>query len=540
MSAPLSREEWERIRAASQEAVLALDLPRTDLLLGYQKKAVHLLETTAVLVVEKSRRIGFTWGLAAYAVLRASRERNARGKARGYDVMYISYSQEMTREFVDACSMWARAFALSASDTGEFLFDDVNEENPADTRQIRAFRIQFSSGSEIVALSSAPRSLRGKQGCVIIDEAAFVDSLDQLLKAAMAFLMWGGQVVVVSTHDGVGNPFNELCQDILKGRKPYAHMRVDFDQALQDGLYQRICLVTGEEWTPEGEAQWRDEIRAFYGEAADEELDCVPAQGSGVFLTGAMIEARMVEAPVLRLALPPSFFQLPKKQKESEIAAWIADYLDPVIQQTIDRNLQSGFGMDVGRYRDLSIIAPMQVLRTLRRIVPFMVELDRVPFAQQKQIALHILKALPRRIGARVDGTGIGAGIAEDLETEQGTETIRITTEWYRTDLPFLKGAFEDDTILIPRDAEVLADLRALKMVRGVPMLPALRVKAETGGTRHGDAAIAIALAYGATRGEAGVFGYQSAAKGARATDGPLDDDGDDAPMFGRRRDSLM
>lgn len=533
MSAPLSREEWQKIRAASQETVLGLGIPRTDLLLGYQKRGVDLLETTAVLVVEKSRRIGFTWGLAAYAVLRAARER----RARGYDVMYISYSQEMTREFIDACGMWARAFALAAGDTGELMFDDVDPDNPAETRQIKAFRIQFASGFEILALSSAPRSLRGKQGCVIIDEAAFVDSLAELLKAALAFLMWGGQVIVVSTHNGTANPFNELCQDILKGRKPYAHMRVDFDQALQEGLYQRICLVTGKEWSPEAEAQWRDEIRAFYGDAAEEELDCVPAQGSGVFLSAAMIEARMFDAPVLRLALPPAFFQLSPERKKSEVDAWIEDHLNPVLEQTIDQHLQSGFGMDVGRYRDLSIIAPIQVMRTLRRIVPFIVELDRVPFAQQKQVATAILKALPRRIGARVDGTGIGAGIAEDLETDQGTETVRITTEWYRTELPPLKGAFEDDEILIPRDAEVLADLRALKMVRGVPMLPALRVKAETGGTRHGDAAIAIALAHGSTRGAGDRFGYES----ANVADEASRDDDDEATdrLFGSRRSGL-
>lgn len=536
MSAPMSREEWTRIRAASQGAVLALGIPRHDLLLGYQKRGVDLLETTAVLVVEKSRRIGFTWGLASYAVLRASRRR----AARGYDVMYISYSQEMTREFIDACAMWARAFAIAAGETGELIFDDVDPDNPSETRQIKAFRIQFASGFEILALSSAPRSLRGKQGCVIIDEAAFVDSLAELLKAALAFLMWGGQVVVVSTHNGTANPFNELCQDILKGRKPYAHMRVDFDQALQEGLYQRICLVTGRDWTPEAEAQWRDEIRAFYGDAADEELDCVPTQGSGVFLSAALIEERMVEAPVLRLALPPSFFKLPAARKEAEIAAWISDTLDPVIKQTIDQNLQSGFGMDVGRYRDLSILAPIQVMRTLKRVVPFLVELDRVPFAQQKQIATHILKALPRRIGARVDGTGIGAGIAEDLETAEGTETIKITTEWYRLDLPPLKGAFEDDAILIPRDAEVLADLRALKMVRGVPMLPALRIKAETGGTRHGDAAIAIALAYGATRGDAGPLAYESAAKPGIDEPAPDDEASGDGGLFGQRRDGLL
>ncbi len=148
------------------------------------------------------------------------------------DVMYISYSREMTREFIDACAMWARAFSSAAMAVDEWLFEDANPNDPSDTKQIQAFRIRFASGFEIMALSSAPRGLRGKQGVVIIDEAAFVDNLKELLKAALAFLMWGGQVVVCSTHDGAENDFNQAVQDILSGRSKYAHLRIDFDQAL--------------------------------------------------------------------------------------------------------------------------------------------------------------------------------------------------------------------------------------------------------------------------------------------------------------------
>ncbi|WP_246674408.1 phage tail tip lysozyme [Mesorhizobium sp. B4-1-1] len=222
-----------------------------NVLLPYQAKTVELLESTAckVLFVEKSRRIGLTWGLAAYAALRASRAKDAGGM----DAMYISYSQEMTREFIDACAMWARAYASAAISQDEFLFDDTDPAHPTETRQIQAFRIRFASGFEILALSSAPRTLRGKQGLVIIDEAAFVDSLKELLKAALAFLMWGGQVVVCSTHNGTDNEFNVQVQDILGERSKFKHLRIDFDQALLDGLYQRICLVTGKEWSPEAD-----------------------------------------------------------------------------------------------------------------------------------------------------------------------------------------------------------------------------------------------------------------------------------------------
>jgi hypothetical protein len=80
-----------------------------------------------VLFVEKSRRIGLTWGLAAYAVLRAGRAK----EAGGMDAMYISYSQEMTREFIDACAMWARAYRLGRDSQEEFLFDDTDPAHPA-------------------------------------------------------------------------------------------------------------------------------------------------------------------------------------------------------------------------------------------------------------------------------------------------------------------------------------------------------------------------------------------------------------------------
>jgi hypothetical protein len=104
MSGPISKEQWTEARRLSIDAVLER-IEKRRALLSYQQRTVSLLESTAcqVLFIEKSRRIGLTWGFASYAVLRAARAR----EAGGMDVMYISYSQEMTREFIDACAMWA-------------------------------------------------------------------------------------------------------------------------------------------------------------------------------------------------------------------------------------------------------------------------------------------------------------------------------------------------------------------------------------------------------------------------------------------------
>ncbi|MCM4741374.1 hypothetical protein MMO21_28185, partial [Escherichia coli] len=95
------------------------------------------------------------------------------------------------------------------------------------------------------------------QGDVVIDEAAFHESLDELLKAAMALTMWGARVRIISTHNGVDNLFNQYIQEAREGRKDYSVHRITLDDAIADGLYRRICYVTGREWSPESEQKWR-------------------------------------------------------------------------------------------------------------------------------------------------------------------------------------------------------------------------------------------------------------------------------------------
>ena len=519
MTGPLLKEEWAKVRRESianlDHVIDAVGLP--NVLLSYQADGVATLEAgTALVVIEKSRRVGMTWGLASAAVLRASRQKSAGGM----DAMYISYSQEMTREFIDACSMWARAFAVAAVAQEEYLFDDTDPADPSDTRQIQAFRIRFASGFEILALSSSPRSLRGKQGLVIIDEAAFVDNLKELLKAALAFLMWGGQVVVCSTHNGVDNEFNVLVQDILGERRPGKHIRIDFDQALHEGLYQRICLVTGRQWSPEAEATWRQDIIDYYDEGADEELFCIPAQGSGAWLTAPLIEARMTltpeEAPIIRIQLPDNFLFLDPLQRAQLFEPQL-DEVKRAVERCREDELHAA-GYDPARKRDPAVLTLLAIEKLLRRRSVLTVEMRNVPFDEQKRVA-RIVFAVPRMIGAAIDATGMGMNLAEDLGREFGLredETgagivwpITLSASWYNTHFPPLKTAFEDDAIALAKDAEHLGDLRLVKVVRGVPQVPAER-EGKTGNKRHGDFAVGLGLAHFASRMQWREFGYQA------------------------------
>lgn len=530
MTGPISKEQWAEARRLSIDTVLGR-IERRKALLSYQQRTVSLLESSGcqVLFIEKSRRIGLTWGFASYAVLRAARAR----EAGGMDVMYISYSQEMTREFIDACAMWARAFNQLAGELEEFVFEDEDDEGK---RAIQAFRIKFASGFEVVGLSSAPRSLRGKQGVVMIDEAAFVDNLKELLKAALAFLMWGGQVVVCSTHNGVDNHFNEQIQDILAGRKPYHHLHIDFDEALSEGLFERICLVTGKPWSPEAEAEWRESIIKFYGDGADEELFCIPTMGSGAWLSAPLIEARMTmlpeHAPIIRIELPTNYLHLPPIAR----AALMAPHIEAVARavKRLDRSRQHAFGFDFARVADLSVAHLSSINRLLKRESALTVEMRNVPGDEQKLITRMILEGAPMLVGAAFDATGMGWTVAEDMGRIFGfhdpdhpgglVHAIKFSQDWYRINMPPLKGAFEDEGMLaLVKDDEHLSDLRLVKVIRGVPMVPDARTGEGTK-KRHGDFVIALALAYYASRHQWHEYAYQSV-KSLSEPGSPYDDD---------------
>lgn len=508
----------------------AIGLP--DVFLPYQQELMSSVSHFAVTVVEKSRRTGYSWAAAAIAALTAAATRAAGGS----DVLYMGYNLEMAREFIDYVADWARQIAPAAAEVQEFVFTDP--ERPE--KEIKAFRIDFASGFKVLALPSVPRALRGMQGLVIIDEAAFHDDLDELLKAAFALLIWGGKVLIISTHDGDTNPFNMLINDIRAGRKPYHLLRCTFDDALRDGLYRRICMTKGETWSAEAEAAWRQEIVAFYGSAADEELFCIPAAGSGTWLSAALIEARMEEGiPVLRWECPKDFVLWPEHVRHAEVRSWCEEHLRPVLAK-LDPDTPHCFGWDFGRYHDLSVFWPFAIQKNLVRRTPFVVELRNVPAEEQQYVLFFILDRMPRLRGGKMDATGAGFTTAENTMKRYGSriEMVMLNEPWYRENMPPVKAAFEDAEIVAPKDREIGDDLRLVKVIRGVARVPDLRTGA-AGKKRHGDSAIALVLGHAASRAEPEEYGYQAATRTSRRGAASADADADATEDLPRPRREL-
>lgn len=458
-------------------------------LLPYQQAWVA--DRSPVKIAEKSRRIGLTWGEASDAALTGAASREAGGD----DTWYIGYNKDMAMEFIGDVAFWAKHYQLAAGEMQEEIFKDEDKD-------ILTFVIRFASGFRVTALSSRPSNLRGKQGVVIIDEAAFHDDLSGLMKAALALLMWGGKVRVISTHDGDQNPFNELVLDTRAGKKPYSLHRIEFQEAVKQGLFKRICLKLGREWSPEAEAEWVAETYAFYGDDAAEELDVIPASGSGAFLSRALIESCMEDGiPVLRFSQPDSFTLLPEHIRKAETQDWCEEHLAPLLAQ-LDPNAQHYFGEDFGRSGDLTVIWPLAEQANLTYRTPFLVELRNIPFEQQKQILFYIADRLPRFRHGALDGRGNGEYLAEvALQRYPGRITkVMLSLEWYRENTPRLKAHFEDRTWVIPKHADVLTDYRAFRVIKGVAKIgDDVELRGADGKKRHADSGIAGLLATFAT-----------------------------------------
>ncbi len=493
--------EWDELPAQAREIPDGFNPLDEGVLMRHQAQWLSI--KASLKVCPKGRRTGITFAQALDDTITAG----SRKSAGGDNVFYIGDTKEKGLEFIGYCAKFARVIAEAqgqgVSDIEEFLFED--QDDRGDTKHISAYRIRFASGFQIVALSSRPANIRGLQGKVRIDEAAFHADVQGVLDAATALLIWGGEIVVISSHNGKRNPFNELIKDIEAGRygDDARVFTVTFDQAVENGIYERVCMMKG--WTPsaEGKKKWYTRIRAAYGPrkaAMREELDAIPRDSGGVCLPGVWIERAMTEErPIVRLTLDDDFVRQPDLERRAWCDDWIRQYLRPVLLR-FNPSLEHVAGMDFARHRHFSSIVPLEIQQNLNRRVPFVVELNNVPNRQQEQILWAVLKGLPMFRGAAMDATGPGQQMAEYTADEFGHDVIHqidLSRKWYSAWMPKMIGRFEDGTYDLPRDASLEQDLRAVEELDGIPMIAKIerRDLKDPDLVRHGDFAIGLALA---------------------------------------------
>ena len=386
-------------------------------------------------IVEKSRQVGLSSTTAFSALIRIA-QRGAR-----LDVFVSSRDEMQAQLFVQDALAWAKVLGICARDRGEILLD---RETGAS-----AYVLLCTNGRRIYSLSSNPNALAGKRGHVILDEFALHEDQRLLYRVAKPVTTWGGQLEIISTHRGANSVFNQIIRDIVEKGNPmgWSHHKVTLQEAVNQGLVERINLKTGRNETGE---QFLARIRA---ECLDEEqwlqeYCCVPADESVAFLTFEMIEA--CEASCLK-----DFDYLRQTQ-------------NPLF-----------LGMDTGRKHDLTVI---DVGEQIGDVVwdRMRLELSGKSFAEQEYELFRFL-ALPKLRRGCIDATGLGMQLAENARRRFGWKAEPVTfTASIKEEMAFrLRAAFEDKKLRIDPDARLREDLRGIK--KEVTSSGSLRFAGESG-----------------------------------------------------------
>jgi len=492
------------------DILVSADLPEghdplaDGILMLHQKE--WLEDTSSLKLAEKGRRTGITYAEALDDTLTAAAARTAGGD----NVIYIGDTKEKGIEFIRYVAHFARIVAKEFCEVEEFLFEDKRSDG--NSKHINAYRVRFASGFQVVALSSRPENIRGLQGVVVIDEAAFHKDVGHVIEAVNALLIWGGKVRIISSHNGEDNPFNQLIKDTRAGLYDYSIHHIPFSLAVDNGLYGRVCLIRGEEPTEPGKTEWLSRIRRSYGprhEARDEELEAIPRKSSGVYFPRNLVQKSQDDTiPTISFSKPADWYLDDQRLRQAE--EWFLEHLKPVLDR-LDPKRRSVFGQDFGRDGDLSVIVPAQEIGAGRWRAAFNLELRRIPFDVQQYLLFKIIHALPNFHHGSLDARGNGQSHAEAAQQKFGVERItcvKATVEWYAKWFPEYRAALEERSFLLAAGEDVLADHRLCILKAGRPAVSEDHVKGTDGEQRHGDSMIASLLAWSATETPAEQFGY--------------------------------
>ena len=453
--------------------------PRPAILLGYQRRWVE--ETAGVAISCKSRQIGISWAAACWSTMRA---------AIGETVYVAIHAQEPRQQWIRDVTDWAEALKV--------LFVTPREHwvrHPDGDYLVT--RVRMASGASVIAVPALERALRGRRGHVVIDEAAYAEHLDRLLDACTAQRMWGYKLRLICTQPKPGAPSWTHWYDLLARAEMSGwpiHM-TPLRDALADGLFRRIAARKGVEYSAEAEAEWEAGARADIGPAAAQELDCIPGQAEGAYLSPELVAARSVPCPIERWAWTADEAIAPADAQEARMKRWLDSRLPQYLPSEHGRRyLGWDVATDPAGDPIVGVVLQHEPDGDARPLL--MVEFRGLPDDRQRQVIEWLWKRMPLR-GLAIDATGVGQSLGRwAVQRWPGrAKAVSITQAWYGDALPAYRDVLEQDVQSVPDHPDVRDDHRMVIVKDGLPRIGPERTVGSDGRQRHGDSVIALLMA---------------------------------------------
>lgn len=188
-------------------------------------------------IVLKSRQTGISTLVAGYSLWKMTFNED-------FDVLVIATKQDVAKNLVTKVRV-------------------MNQHLPSWLRQAseedNKLSLRYRNGSQIKAISSGKDAGRSEAlSLLVFDEAAFITEIDAIWTASQLTLATGGDLIILSTPNGVGNFFHKKWVEATE----------------KIGMFNPIKL----HWTvhPDRDQIWRDEQDVLLGKkAAAQECDCL-------------------------------------------------------------------------------------------------------------------------------------------------------------------------------------------------------------------------------------------------------------------------
>ena len=212
----------------------------------FQGKVLHLFRDHQFLITLKSRQLGISTLAAGYSLwlMIFHKDKN---------VLALATTQATARNLVNKV---------------QFMYKELPSWLRIKAVEDNKLSLRLKNGSRITAKSSNSDAARSEAvSLLLIDEAAFIDNIDETFAAAQQTLATGGQCMALSTPNGIGNWFHQTWDKAEAGDNSFLPIRLP--------------------WTvhPERDQSWRDQQDRDLGpRMAGQECDCdFLASGDTVF-----------------------------------------------------------------------------------------------------------------------------------------------------------------------------------------------------------------------------------------------------------------
>jgi len=190
------------------------------------------------------------------------------------------------------------------------MYENLPSWLKTNTEEINKLSLRFANGSQIKAIASNESAGRSEAlSLLIIDEAAFIDKIDEIWTAAQQTLATGGDSIVLSTPNGVGNWFHKQWVGAESGDNEFNTIRLHWSDH------------------PDRDKVWRKEQDKVLGPSqAAQECDTDFLTSGNSVVDPKILQwykDKMSEAPVEELGIDRGFwvFRQPDYTKEYIVVA---------------------------------------------------------------------------------------------------------------------------------------------------------------------------------------------------------------------------